>query len=187
MASTNDQSLRLVVAVEMLLTSAPLRVTSYALNLNYGGMEWLGLGALGQIQSIDDGSGDAQQLQFTLAGVQQDQIALALSENVRFRPVRVFRWLLSNESDAVVDSKQVWAGQLDRLALVDSPAVDGQPGSTTIHVTAEHIEAKLQRLRLSRYTDEEQQKLHPGDTVLKNIAADSGKNIVWPAASWGRR
>lgn len=170
----------LVLFVEMLLT-APLRLNTSAVNIDWNGHTWAGAGALGSIEEIADEAGKQQGLRFTLSGVPSTLLAVALQEPIRNKPCTLWLGVLSPTTHAVLDAPQVWAGTLDQMPIT-------QTGDTcTIAVTAEHPGATFARPKPLRYTDADQQRLYTGDTCLRFVVSQANHQDVWPAASFFRR
>ncbi len=168
---------RPAVLVEMLLPSATLRVCSHAGGLTWGGSSWTGLGHLGAVEPFTDGP-EISGMRFTLAGVQPEQIQIALAEPVRWRRCHVYHAELEDADDTVHWCERVWSGHLDRMALTTG----SQAG--VIQVYAEHVGAILSRVKLTRYTDEDQRRLHGGDASLARMAVQASARIVWPDKTW---
>ena len=72
----------------------------------------------------------------------------------------------------VADPVLVFHGRMDVMNI--------EIGNTaTITVTAESRLADWNRARTSRYTDEEQQRLYPGDKGLQYVAQTAEMELVW--------
>ena len=80
---------------------------------------------------------------------------------------------------AVGDALLFWEGELDQAGW--------QAGRESIaHFTAESLASVALRPKPSRYTNDEQQRLYPGDTSLDVDPATDAATVVWPAASYFR-
>jgi hypothetical protein len=53
-----------------------------------------------------------------------------------------------------------------------------------VNFTAEHRQELAAQSKPSRYTNDEQQRLFPGDTALDFDPATDAAPLVWPAASY---
>jgi hypothetical protein len=177
----SGDSLVLVVLVEMMLT-LPVRVCSASVPVVYNGNTYLGAGTLGSVEAVDDSPGEFKNLVFTLAGVANDLLSVALNEPIRGKLVRVRNAILDPATGVILDAPLFWTGALDQM-----PIELGKEAST-ISVTAEHRGVTFGRPKPLNYTDADQRRITIGtDTSLKTIQSQSTHNDVWPNASFGRR
>ncbi|MGL4576780.1 MAG: hypothetical protein ACRCV9_18475 [Burkholderiaceae bacterium] len=175
-----------VMFVEM-QTSPPIYLNSSPIDIDWNAITWKGAGALGTIEPVTDRAGDYQALRFTLSGVSQDALALALSEQVRGKACYVYFVVLDADTEAVLDVDLVWSGALDRMPGQQSPTRQGRPGSIVIGVEAIHAGEQMQRARPLRFTAEDIQKTSPGDTSGRFILSQAQEQIAWPAASFFKK
>jgi hypothetical protein len=169
-----------VVFVEMLL-SAPLRLNTSAVTINWNGSDWLGAGAQGAIEEIDDAPGEPKGMRFLLSGVPSAMLSMALSEPIRNKPCTLYLGVLDPTTHAILDVVQAWSGTLDQMPIT-------QTGDTcTIAATAEHAGATFARPKPLRYTDADQQRLYPGDTSLRFVVSQANHQDTWPAAAFFRQ
>ena len=168
----------IVIFVEMLFDSAPLRVCSAGYNVDWNGSTWLGIGQLGAIEEVKEGEGgEVSGLAFVLSGVPSANIALALGENYQRRVCNVYAGFLDLPTHAVLaDPVLEWSGLLDLMSVSD----DGNTG--TIRVTAENELYDFARPSPLLWTDEDQRKLYPSDTGLRFAKQLNDRPIIWPSA-----
>lgn len=172
------EQIPLVQLVQMDL-SATVRLTTAGHVVQWGGQDWLPAG-LGSIEPIEDAAGEVQALQFVLPGVTSEQIAIALTEPVEGKAVRVYDALIDPATGVVADAVLAWSGTLNVPGIEDGP-------TAAVVVTAEHRGLHALRAKPSRYTNDEQQRLHPGDTSLDIDPLTDAAPIAWPAASYFRQ
>lgn len=168
------------ILVEMDLTQ-PLNLNSSSLGLTINGITYSGVGGLGQIDAITESAGDLPRLNFTMAGVQPTSIALALSEPVQGKSVRVKIALFNSATGAYIDSRQRYAGYLDVMSLSDGR------DSATISVSSESAILDLLRPSGIYYSDIDQQALNPGDLSFQYVNDQVEQKIVWPSAAFFRK
>jgi hypothetical protein len=180
LAVLSSETVPMVLLVEMLLTQ-PLRMSSASVPITYGGAEYLGLGHFGAVEEVEDSPGEYKNLVFALNGVASDLISIALSENIRGKPVTMRLGVMDPNNFTVLDAPVIWAGTLDQMPI--------QMGKETgiVNVTAEHRGVTFARPKPLNYTDNDQRRLFPGDTSLKTIQSQSTHPDVWPAASYFKR
>ena len=81
--------LPLAALVEMDLAGGGLYLNTGSLNLTIGGITYLGLQGLGKIEAIADSPSEVKALKFELSGVSSSMVALALTEPVQGKAVRI--------------------------------------------------------------------------------------------------
>ena len=80
----------------------PLRVCSAGYNIVWNGITWLGLGALGGIEPIEEQAGlEAIGVRLTLTGVPTDLIAITLGEQYQGKPCQIWFTPLSEDLQLV--------------------------------------------------------------------------------------
>lgn len=157
--------------------SGTVRLWSGAGSKSWNSSSWSGAGDFGGITPVDESTDvSASGLAFRLSGIPGTSLALALGENYRGKPCKLWLAILDDDDD-VVDAYQVFAGRMDVMKIDDG----GDAG--TISVQAENCLVDLQRPRLLRYTDAEQQRLFPGDLGLQFVAKLAERPLYWGVAS----
>lgn len=169
-----------VLCVEMAFSPA-VALASSAVSVQIGPTLYLGAGSLGAVEAINDAPSDSQALRFTLSGVPTDNLALAMQEDARGRACTVKLAVLDPATHAVLDSPTVWAGTLDQMPISRGARTG------TIGVTALHRGETFRRAKPLRYTDNDQQRLQPGDTSLRYVLSQAQHQDIWPAAAFFRQ
>ena len=170
----------LVLLLELGFSPA-VRLCTGSVAVEFGGQLYFGTGTLGAVEPVSDEVQGTAGLRFTLSGVPLDSIALALSESVRGTPCVLRACILDPTTHAVLDAPAVFTGTLDAMPITHGP------DSATIGVVAMHRGEVYRRPKPLRYTDGDQQRLHPGDTSLRYVTSQAQKPDVWPAASYFRQ
>lgn len=170
----------LAMLIEMDLSS-PLNLCTTNIDLTLSGTTYYGLKGLGTVEVIQNTPAEIKQIKFELSGVPSTSIALALTEPVQGKAVRVKLAIFDPATYAILDVTTCWAGSLDSMSVTDS-ATGGN-----ISVTAEHVGIDLNRPASSFYTDDEQQALHAGDLFLQYTSQQVEQQIIWPSAGYGRK
>jgi len=164
-----------VQLVQIEFSAATERYCTAGTTVQWAGQQWLGLG-LG-IEAVDDAVGDLKSITLSVPAVSEAQISLALTQTVEGSPVRIYDALVDPATGAVADAVLAWSGTLNIPGVEDGPVA-------TINVLAEHRGVTALRSKVSRYTDDEQQRLYPGDTSLHFDPATDAAPLAWPAASF---
>jgi hypothetical protein len=173
----------LVLLIELLLDSGAVRVTSAGYDVTWNSVTWQGVGQLGAVEEVREAEGgEVTGLSFGLSGVPSGLIAIALAEKYQRRVVNVYVGFLDLPTHAILaDPVPEWSGLIDQMTVTrDGP-------TATIRVTAENDLFDFARPLPLYWTDEDQQRLYPGDTGLRFSRQLSERPIVWPAASFFAR
>lgn len=156
----------------------PERYCTAGIDVQWSGFTWRGLGL--SIEPIENTVGDMPSLTLALPAVSEAQISLALTQPVEGTVLRVYDALLDPATGAVADAVLAWSGALNMPGVEDGP-------QASINVMAEHRGVLALRPRPTRYTDDEQQRLYPGDTCLQFDPATDAAPLAWPAAAYFRK
>ena len=135
-------------------------------------VSYLGVGKFGGIDGAVMDSTDviAKPIKLSLTGVDSAVISSAMTEDYQGRAVVIYLGFVNG--GALVSSLQsVWEGRMDYLGIELSE------GTGTISVNCEH---RLRREpRIARYTDEDQQTAHSGDTFFHLLPHIQGFKSQW--------
>lgn len=158
------------------IDAAPQRWAICSVPLVWGGYTWEPLDIA--IGSVTDAVQQADGIRLTLPAVTAPQLALA-AQDLEGSAVTIYLADVDPDTAAVADAMQVWAGEVDQTGWQDGP-------QAVAHIRAEPVAAVALRDRVSRYTNDEQQRLNPGDTSLDFDPLTDAAPMVWPAASYFR-
>lgn len=145
--------------------------------VTYGGHTYTPALGMLAIEPIEETAQTAQGLRIMVQGAKSANVALALAERVKGRPISV-RLAVIDEAGALHVDSNVWSGMMDTMSLDDSSE------NPQIAITAEHMLSTWDRPRPVRFTDAAQQALHPGDRACEYVGALAEAQIVWPAAAF---
>ncbi len=157
-------------------SGAPQRWALCAVPLLWGGYTWEPLDVA--IGAVTDSEQQADGIRLSLPAVTPAQLALA-AQDAEGAAVRIYLADVDPDTGAVADAMQVWAGALDQPGWQDG-------ATAAAHFRADPAATIALRDRVSRYTNDEQQRLYPGDTSLDVDPLTDAAPLVWPAASFGR-
>lgn len=177
LAATSSARIVIVWLIEMELADGTIYLSS-GNDLEYAGQLWLGASHVGTIADVEDSSTQRQALRFSLRGVAPDELAFAMQDSARGRIVKIREALCNGETWQVLDAPEIWSGTMDQLS--------GQIGSGagTVSASAEHRGTTYARAKALRYTDGDQQRLHPGDQSLQFVVSQANHLDIWPAAAF---
>ena len=164
-----------MVQLVEIMTSVPLRLTTAGVHIEWAGETWYGNSVA--VEPVADAVSEFPAVTLQLPAVTEDQISLVLTTKVEGLPVTIYDALVDPDTGTVEDAVPAWAGTLNVPTVEDGP-------TALISVTAEHRGMTALRPKPSRYTDDEQRRLYPGDTSLDFDPATDAAPLVWPAASY---
>ena len=178
-AAVQQEVVLRTVAVQLDFSSASVRVNASPADISIGGDVFLGLGGFGAISAMAENAEiKSRGISLTLSGVPRDLVAVALGEPYQGRAATVWEVVLDRETWLpVADPFVVFRGRMDTMDVAM-----GQ--SCTITLGVEDRLVDLERPRIRRYTDEDQQARYPGDAFFSFVPATTEKELVWPAASF---
>lgn len=145
----------------------------------YGGVTYRPAGHFGSVSPVRESPGiKAATVTLTIGGIKTEVVSLLLSQPYLNRKGWVY----------TVNTDDQWNVDPDRVALYFKgkiDAINGVQGKTaSFNIVIRSRLADWERQRTLRYTDADQQKLHPGDKGLEFVAQLSQKKIVWPRAAF---
>ena len=171
------EQIAIVQLVELAL-EVPQYHSTCGYPLQWAGQTWQATGL--SVEPVEDEAGsDGSQIVLSLPAVTGAQLALALVEPVEGRAVRIYDALVDPEDGTVAHAELVWAGTANVPGIEDGAVA-------TIGIVCEHSAMRAFKAKPARYTNDEQQRLHPGDTCMDyDMATDAGP-VKWPDAAWYR-
>lgn len=146
--------------------------------LEWGGKTWLGWGDLLAIDPINETQNlQANGVKFTLNGLNQTIVALALQEEYQNRPIRMWFGLLwpegSEQQGLVQDPYLIFKGRMDVLEAFS----DGTNGY--VYVNAENALITAMQTRKRYHTSEDQKSMYPEDLGEDFAAEIEDVEITW--------
>ncbi|AOZ06763.1 hypothetical protein [Cupriavidus malaysiensis] len=153
--------------------SQPLRVCSAGYDVDWNGATWMGIGALGSIEPIQEqASLEAIGVQLTLSGVPSEVIAITLAEQYQGKPCQIWFAPLRGDLQLATQPIRLFAGRMDTM--------NTEVGDTaTITLSAESRMVTWDRPRTRRYNNEDQQSRYPGDRGFEYVAQMVEKSLIW--------
>jgi hypothetical protein len=146
--------------------------------LVYGGHNWIGLGKLASVSTIQEGSTvQADGITIGLEGVDPTMISEALGEVQQGLPcILSMAFFDDTPVHSLIGTPTVcFAGRMDE------PTIDEGTESCTITIACENRMALLQQSHERRYTDQEQRRDYPNDCGFQYV--NTIQNWV---STWGQ-
>lgn len=164
--------------VEAHFRSGPIHVWTGLGSLEWNGETWLGLGSLGSISTIEEGSAvTAQSVTISLSGIDPTILASSLGDFQVGLPVTI--WLALYDADAVLipDPAISFSGRMDQ------PTLDVGSTTATISIACENRLADMNVSVERRYTNEDQRIDYPTDRGYEYVNSIQDITINWGRSS----
>jgi hypothetical protein len=164
----------MVTLADLNFASGTLYVHDGLGTLLFNGNSYIGLGQYGAMDAIiEDTTNTARTVALTLSGVEPGLVTSAMTENYQGRTVTLYIGPINvNTLQWIATPETVWEGRMDYMTI------DIQESAATIKMNCEH--RLFREPLIARYTDQDQQLAHPGDTFF---------NLLWQiplsSANWG--
>lgn len=162
----------MVLAVAIHFDSGTTRVHSGTGTIVIDGQTFLGVGTLGQVGSVtEENTTSSSTMSLTLSGLDMTLVGQTLNENCIGSNVTVYVGVM-NEQGQVVSANVLFEGFISDTAM--------QAGNTNaISYVVSNVFEKWSTGLPDRYTDESQQRLHPGDRFFRYVAQMAERSIYW--------
>jgi hypothetical protein len=176
LAAIESSAVRPAIFVESNFTSGPLYAWTGLGSIDWNGHTWLGVGSLGSISTIEEGSDvNAKGITIGLSGIDPVLLTGVVSEFQTGLPVTVYFGLFDASMALIADPVISFQGRMDQPTL----DVDGQTASISINCENRLLDMNVSVER--RYTNEDQQLDYPGDRGFEFV-----NSIQEVAINWGR-
>jgi hypothetical protein len=143
-------------------------------NLVWEGNTYLGVGQLGNVSPIVEGSEvSAQGITLTLSGIPANLLSDSLTEIQAGNLAQVYLGFVDQNGVLVDDPIPAFIG------LLDQPTIDASTDTATIAITVENRMSDMNRARGGRYTDQDQRSRYPNDGSLKYVHFLQDSRIGW--------
>jgi len=134
--------------------------------------EWIGLGQLLDISSIEETSEMAVKgANISLSGIPSNLLSLALSEPYQGRVAKIYFGI--NGEDIF---NELFSGYMDQMSIEEGG------DTSTIQMAVENKLIDLERARVARYTSGYQKSVYPNDLGMDFIEDLQDKKISWGRA-----
>lgn len=164
-----------VIFAELTFRTGPVYLFSGFGSFSWNGQTWIGIGDLGSISQIEEGSDViARGLSLQLSGFDATLLQDALGEVQLGLPVIIYLGFFS-AGTLVASPIVAWSGRMDQPTF----EVDGSAASITIACESRLIDMNVSVNK--RYSDDQQQIDAPGDTAFSFVMGITNATIYWGA------
>lgn len=162
----------LVLAAEIDFPSGITRVHTGTGIVIINGQTYIGVGTLGNVGSVtEENSTSSSTMSMALSGLDMGLVGETLNEEVVGRNVTVYIAVM-NEQGVVTGANVLFEG------FITDTAMEAGTTNALSYVIANIFERWSLGLP-DRYTDESQQRLHPGDRFFRYVAQMAERSIYW--------
>jgi hypothetical protein len=139
----------------------------------FGGNDYLGVGAFGSIDTIEETTSlNSRPVNLTLSSITQEIIDAVKTDNVFGRDADIYVGAINSDGELLADPDNWWSGHMENIEVVL-----GQENAVKVR-----LQSRASRLRLrsnKRYTLEEQQRDHSGDLLFEFLPSLKDAKVVW--------
>lgn len=169
---------RFIIYVRYEFDSGTIGLTNQLDDVVFDGFNYTGMGDLGDISElVENTAGDPSYFEANLSGVKSELLAAALNEKYTNRDCYVHIGLV-DENGAVIGTPWLYFyGKITEMSC-------SYGANSSINVVASDELSDWERIKIERYTDQDQQARYPGDLGFSYVAQLSSKNLVWPSRQW---
>lgn len=164
-----------IFLAELTFRSGTQYVWSGTGTLPYGGNSYLGMGSLGTIGTISEGTEvRADGTSLTLSGIDPTLFSACMTDIWLGAPAKLYFAVLAGGT-VIGAPYLLFSGQVDKAVI--------SPGADTISITLnlENRLTNLQRPSSRRLTDADQHMNHPKDTAFGWVEALNDGPLIWGA------
>lgn len=174
----NAAELRPILLFQGDFTTGTVRAWSGYGDLSWNGQTWTGTGNLLTVSAIQEAAETvANGASITLSGIPSELISLALGSVRQGANGKIYLGFLTTANAVISDPVLVFEGRLD------VPIIEENGETATIAIAYESRLIDLERPRESRYTDQDQKRVYPGDRGFEFVAKLQDQVVVWGRAS----
>jgi hypothetical protein len=145
-------------------------------SITWGGRAWLGIGTLGSISMIEEGTAvEAKGIALKLSGIDTTLLGDVLGEFHLGLPVIVYLGAFApgGPSSLIANPIPIWTGRMDQPTL----DISGTTSSISIACESRFIDMNVAVDR--RYTNDDQQRDWPGDLGFMFVQAIQEMTLYW--------
>lgn len=143
-------------------------------DLSWSGHTWKGVGSLGNVSSITEGSSvQANGITLTLTGIDPTLLPESMQDVSSCGVAQVYLGFVTESGELVSDPIPAYLG------LTDQPEINLGTDTVTIAISIENRLSQLNRARGGRLTDQDQRCRYPNDKSLSFVKNLQDQHISW--------
>lgn len=156
-----------------------IRLTTWSVNITWGGFTWTGLGALAGISKVPTSERPQYPaVDFSLSVSNPSILGLARGnvENYRGRDANLYRYILTDDHTYLGEPELIWAGEMSQVRIDTG---DGKGKSASIVLRCEQRGRAQRNSQSLRLVSGQQEQRFPGDTALRRKEELMAKPQLW--------
>src|SRR5690242_15172205 len=174
LAAITSQKIRPALFVEVHFVSEVTYVWSGLGTISWNGHDWLGVGSLGEVSVIEEGTTiEAKGITLKLSGIDPTLLSGVLTDFRVGLPALVYLGMFDEGGSLITDPIISWAGRTDQ------PTIEMDGSTATISINCENRLVEMNVATDRRLTNEDQQLDHPGDRGLEFTSSIQDCQIFW--------
>lgn len=143
--------------------------------------DWIGAGDLGSVDTVGESSdGSATGIRATLNAVPSEFRDNIADQAVRGAVMEIYVGALNTDYLTIEATSLIWKGRLDQYKITDGGA------TLSVEVIGESRAIDQRRPAIKRFSDEDQQRRHPGDRFFEYVPRMTEVSILWAKAELSR-
>jgi len=151
-------------------------LTDWYIDLLWNSNTYLSSGNLINFENITESiNPTVAKLKATYSGVNQENIAIALTENYTDKQVLIYRGLLDSNHAIIVDPILIYDGRIDYYELMENP---GENGTSLLNWYISSHWADFEKVSGRRNNNTDQQNLFTGDLGFE-FTSEIVKDLQW--------
>jgi hypothetical protein len=173
-AALQARTLHPALFVQATFLNGPVYVWSGAGTLSWNGQTWQGVGTLGSVSTIEEGTTvEAKGITISLSGIDNTLLTDVLGNYRLGLPVTVWLGLFDDAHNLIPDPIISFAGRMDQPTLT----VGAETSTLSINCESRLLDMNVPCNR--RFTQDDQQIDYPGDRGFEFVNAIQDVTIYW--------
>jgi hypothetical protein len=166
----DDEVMQPFFAIDLEFDSGTLRFWTGVGDKTINGQTYIGAGAFLGISDIEETAEIAAAgMTLTLSGIPSELLSLALTEPYQNRRCLIYFGIAGSEASMAI----LFTGTMDRMDIEEGPE------TSTISLAVENRLLDLERIRVRRFTNSDQQSRFPGDRGFEFVETIQDREIFW--------
>lgn len=174
LSAITSQKIRPALFVEVDFISGPSYMWSGVGTISWNGHDWLGVGSLGEVTAIEEGSTiEAKGITLKLSGIDPTLLTGVMTDFRAGLPALVYLGLFDSGGSLIADPVLSWAGRTDQ------PTIETDGTTATISINCENRLVEMNVAVDRRLTNEDQQLDHSGDRGMEFVSSIQDVQVYW--------
>jgi hypothetical protein len=170
-----QRHVNVITFVSLAFSSGTVYIHNGLGNYTWGGFEWLGVGDLGSVSTVEEGSDISPYgITLILSAIDPTMVGVAMNEDYYMRDVVIYVGALSDQDSLTGTPIQVWAGHMDVMSLTA-----GAGGGDQISLQCESELSIFDKSSNIKYTSQQLQRDYAGDLFFDFLPSIEGAKIQW--------